>query len=180
MVCEIIGGFSLVAYSRHKIAFICSQAFLIGACAHHVQNQTDESAQHKHFALRNVTQVASECDGVGWTDHVTPKQQQVINQVMKERSHRLHHALWHAVRGGLDKNQATDVKKAFGPSWVEFHPLCPSPQQDADKESYNPAGEDFLYMHREMIGMLRKKLIEAKLECISGWRNLRISGSAGR
>src|SRR5205823_5754148 len=46
---------------------------------------------------------------------------------------------------------------------------------DARAADYNPAGEDFLYMHHGMIEGLRAELIHSNggaLKCIEGWKEV--------
>jgi hypothetical protein len=107
-----------------------------------------------------------------FSDTVTDAQQAVINSVIAARSHRLQHALWHATRSGLTDDEKTHVIGAFGPSWGEVHDLCPEPTADPSDHGYNPAGEDFLFMHRQMVTMLRAQFIANHLPCISGWTHV--------
>ena len=104
-----------------------------------------------------------------WSDSISPKQQEIINSAMGSREHRLHHALWHSVRGGLEQNDQRTLEAKFGPTWSQAHALCPAPQPNFFAPTYNPAGEDFLYMHRGMIEMLRSELAAAHLPCITGF-----------
>ena len=107
-----------------------------------------------------------------WTDRVTPEQQEVINAVIGARFHRLHHAFWHATRGGLEPSEMTRMVNAFGGTWTEVHPLCPQPQADSAAPGYNPVGEDFLFMHRQMIEMLRAGFVSLGLPCVTGWQHV--------
>ena len=109
------------------------------------------------------------CDQVGWTDDVSPQHQSIINQMMGSHDHRVHHALWHAVRGGVDKKTSLLVDHSYGMSWNLPHPLCPAPQDNATDAHYNPAGEDFLFMHRQMLEGLRQAFMRAGLKCVRGW-----------
>lgn len=92
-----------------------------------------------------------------------------------ERNRRMHHYLWHTVRNGWEwftedeKNKLTSLgwkppragrkKNSDGSRGVHFH---------------NDSGEDFLYMHREMIRHANMKLIEIGNTTykIVGWKSL--------
>jgi hypothetical protein len=106
-----------------------------------------------------------------WSDTISDAQVAVIRDVMSNRFHRLHHALWHAARGGLTPRENHQLVNAFGASWSQVHPLCPEPGSKSDDPAYNPVGEDFLYMHRQMIGHLRAALAEKGLPCITGFQH---------
>ncbi len=108
----------------------------------------------------------------GFVDHVSPAQQAIINTLIATRSHRLSHALWHAVRGGLTEKETAEAVTAFGASWGQDHPYCPPPKADSSASDYNPVGEDFLYMHRQMIGAVRGALVAGKQQCISGFSGI--------
>lgn len=74
-------------------------------------------------------------------------------QMLGGRAHRLRHTVWHSVRGDWQSPKMTDVDrmrlKHLG--WFLTDPPF-NPQRVLDLT--NGAGEDFLYMHRRMIGML--------------------------
>jgi len=132
--------------------------------------QGNEGMSSMNMADMNAV-TPEECDNAqGWTDAITPAQQEVITKVVGDRNHRMEHALWHASRSGFDEN-SDSVLKAYGADWINPHPLCPPPS-DQISENYNPAGEDFLYMHRIMVGAIRRALISAKLPCIRGWQSI--------
>ncbi len=107
-----------------------------------------------------------------WTDHVSPEQQEVINGLVATRFHRLHHAFWHATRAGLEPSEMTRMVTAFGNSWADVHSVCPAPESDSKSSAYNPVGEDFLFMHRQMIEMLRAGFVSLGLPCISDWQHV--------
>jgi hypothetical protein len=152
-------GYDLVM----KIAYLAPLLFT--ACSS--QPSLEEAASGAPHSHRHVASV--DCSRVGWADRVTKEHQAVINDLIAQRDHRVQHALWHAVRSGLDESQTTEVTTAFGAPWGQEHKLCPSPQNDETTASYNPAGEDFLYMHRSMIEMVRAAWSEKGLPCIKGF-----------
>lgn len=106
----------------------------------------------------------------GFTDQVSKAQLGVVRAAMATRAHRLHHALWHNARtapGDVFLSMA-----AFGASWSESRALCPPPKAEPNAPDYNPAGEDFLYMHRQMIGAVRGALMAGGQPCVSGWSGI--------
>jgi hypothetical protein len=135
-------------------------AFALAACA-----ATPSPASH--MSHRHTASV--DCSRIGWADKLTKAHQLVINELIAARDHRVQHALWHAVRSGLDDNQTKEVTTAFGSPWGQEHKLCPSPQNNEATAAYNPAGEDFLYMHRSMIEMVREAWTAKGLPCIKGF-----------
>lgn len=136
--------------------------------------EEDEEQNPAEFQRHHQGASAAEpdCNRAGWNDIVTKAQQRVINKFIASREHRLQHSLWHSVRGGLEKADDKQVITAFGTDWSKNHPLCPPPNDNANSRSYNPVGEDFLYMHREMIHMLQTEFINKKLKCVKGWQNI--------
>jgi hypothetical protein len=110
---------------------------------------------------------------------VTPEQQAVIRKVMSNRRHRVGHGLWHSLRD-MEPKERSEIANAFGDKrWAEPPPSKSCPLEDKEKHG----GEDFLYMHRQMIremqdalannqvvvnGKKRKKMVR----CIAGWDTL--------
>ena len=88
--------------------------------------------------------------------------------MMPERTHRMHHYLWHAVWDGWlsFSEQTRAIVKAQG--WEP-----PRSSLNGDEPIFdNASGEDFLYMHREMIGAVNKKLAEIRdpsYPKVEGW-----------
>jgi hypothetical protein len=131
------------------------------------------SALHAgHNNLSEDEKIDATCEAAGWTSKPDPNQQKIINELFGTRAHRMQHALWHAVRSGLTPQDTQSVITAFGSQWKEGHPLCPPPQNNADDVSYNPTGEDFLYMHHEMVMMLRFQLTAKGQKCITPWTTI--------
>ncbi|MBC7767220.1 MAG: Tat pathway signal protein [Phycisphaerales bacterium] len=83
-----------------------------------------------------------------------------IIKMMASRAHRVHHLLWHAVRSGwLFYDNPTRVAiTALG--WAPPRPALRPGPNGAEIIYDNASGEDFLYMHREMIGAVNKRLGE--------------------
>lgn len=116
---------------------------------------------------------AADCEKAGgFSDSVGLEQQKLIAALVAGRGHRVQHALWHATRSGLSDKESSDVVAAFGASWTQGHPFCPPPKADAAAGGYNPVGEDFLYMHRQMIGGVRSALLAGRQKCVAGWKGI--------
>jgi hypothetical protein len=125
-----------------------------------------------HAAAYDDEVVAQACKERGWNDRATPDQQKVIDDIFAARAHRMQHAFWHAVRGGLPAKDQTILVSSFGGDWNNPHPLCPPPANNPDDRTYNPVGEDFLYMHHQMLQMLRTVLTVYGQKCITPWTKI--------
>ncbi len=148
----------------------CSQAKLVRKPA------TDVSAMSEGMNMSELP-MATEQDCLNNpagppTTQVSAAQQAVINQTVTNRGHRLQHALWHAMRSGLSSQQDHQVDAAYGLVWSQVHNYCPPPTADFNQSGYNPVGEDFLFMHHEMVASIRGALIHAKLQCIASWPSI--------
>jgi hypothetical protein len=88
--------------------------------------------------------------------------------MLASRVHRLRHATWHTVRGAWwrflddnDRREITDCGWGFARP-----PFTPAGGLDLT----NGAGEDFLFMHRRMIQMVREIYRQAGVAPIQGWQ----------
>lgn len=156
--------------------FILSVSFLglIAACSSAPEVHTERQPSSHHHDMSGmkgeVQGTLSDCaNAQGFSDQVSSAQQDVINQIVGGRGHRLLHALWHATRAGLSAQESKQAVHAFGTDWTAEHKYCPPPTTSADAANYNPVGEDFLFMHREMIEMIRAGMISKNLQCIKPW-----------
>ncbi len=91
--------------------------------------------------------------------------------MLASKEHRLQHAVWHTLRAvwwdpALSDQNRTDIAAK---GWDVKRP--PRTKQGS-LELANGAGEDFLYMHREMIGMVRKHYEAAGKPMLRGWNEL--------
>src|SRR5919199_5825911 len=93
---------------------------------------------------------------------------------MASREHRMRHFLWHGVRNfwlklsSSDKQKIRDIDAAWEP---------PRPARDADGNVLrdNDSGEDFLYMHRQMIAAVNEILAEVgdpNYPKVEGWKQV--------
>lgn len=86
-----------------------------------------------------------------------PQLPQQIVAMMASREHRLHHYLWHNVRENwLRYGDATRAELAAA-GWA---PPRPALDAQGNPNFDNGSGEDFLYMHREMIAAVNRRLAE--------------------
>jgi len=92
-----------------------------------------------------------------------------VLKLLSSRAMRLHHAVWHGTRGlwliVLDDEQRASIK-ALG--WEPPRPAV----RASGPIINNGSGEDFLFMHRQMIGMVNKTTEEAGEPQIKGWVNV--------
>lgn len=103
---------------------------------------------------------------------------QVVLQMIGSEHHRLHHALWHGLRDNWvspsDGELSTDEKKLINDlGWAPPRPnQKPTRGTVSAREPDNGAGEDFLFMHRQMILNVRETLTNAGLQPIPSWTSI--------
>jgi hypothetical protein len=91
--------------------------------------------------------------------------------MLASRHHRLRHTVWHTLRADWFASKMTDNDRDYLKSlrWglddPPFHP-------NGTLNLANGAGEDFLFMHRRMIAMLREVYQSAGNEPPKGWTTL--------
>jgi len=91
--------------------------------------------------------------------------------MLASKSHRLMHAVWHSIRGrGIwyrlsEENKTTIRNLGWGLDRPPF-------DQNGDLNLGNGAGEDFLFMHRKMITMVRDKYNSQGVPYIESWKSL--------
>jgi hypothetical protein len=98
---------------------------------------------------------------------------QGVVTAMAQRDHRLYHWLFHTVRNGwrfFTDDQRTRLRAmGWEPPRPALRPANPRPQPDYA----NNSGEDFLYMHRQMIGQVNALLSQAgdaSYPRVEGWK----------
>lgn len=90
--------------------------------------------------------------------------------MLANRKHRLHHAVWHAVRNSwpsLSDSKKQQIRKlGWGPG-----PETAERPAEVNRIPFvqNGSGEDFLFMHRQMIKMVRDMYKQMNLEPIRSW-----------
>jgi hypothetical protein len=75
--------------------------------------------------------------------------------MLGSRAHRLRHTVWHTVRGDWNSRKMTQADRGKLKQ-LGWHLADPPLTADRVLDLTNGAGEDFLYMHRRMIGMLHE------------------------
>ena len=104
---------------------------------------------------------------------------QVVNK-MAQRDHRFHHYLWHRVRNSwlrLKESERQAVRD-INPAW---EPPRPARDQAGNPVRDNDSGEDFLFMHREMIALVNEILAavgDAAYPRVEGWTRVPPPGDA--
>lgn len=93
-----------------------------------------------------------------------PLKQEVIN-LMGSLEHRLHHQLWHGARDNWA--DLSPAKKSLLRD-IGWQPGTKNKERNAsgDDSLHNGSGEDFLFMHREMIAQMRG------IDPIKSWQSL--------
>jgi hypothetical protein len=87
--------------------------------------------------------------------------------MLASKSHRLKHAVWHTVRGEWNDLEETSKTKIHNLGWgVDRPPFTRGGALDLS----NGAGEDFLFMHRKMIAMVRHEYGIQKVPPIESWK----------
>ena len=96
--------------------------------------------------------------------NVIPLEKSVID-VLGSKLHRLHHASWHSVRDEWEKLSTASQNKIEDLNWK---PNQPSLDKKDRPLTNNNSGEDFLFMHRQMILMVRDiRAKEGKTDSLS-------------
>jgi len=93
----------------------------------------------------------------------------IVTTAMAMRAERMHHYLFHEVRNNWQGYPDTVRQQLSALGWAP-----PRPALDANGSAIltNNSGEDFLYMHRQMIAMVNKMLVQAgspEYPKIVGW-----------
>jgi hypothetical protein len=106
---------------------------------------------------------------------MAPKLPQAVIAMMAERSHRMHHYLWHEVRNGWLSFSPEDRKRIAALGWEPPRPARRArPDGSSEPILDNNSGEDFLYMHRDMIASVNAKLAQVRDEAypkVQGWQS---------
>ncbi|MFG0216368.1 Tat pathway signal protein [Brevibacillus porteri] len=104
---------------------------------------------------------------------LTPLPQSVI-QMMASKEHRLWHYLWHGLRNSWEQLTPEERQSILDvyPGWQP-----PRPALDSNRRPLrdNNSGEDFLYMHREMIMMVNAVLANEgnpNYPWVQGWKKV--------
>jgi len=89
--------------------------------------------------------------------------------MMAKREHRMHHWLWHEVRNNWNRYPRDIQRKIDELGWKPPRPVL---DEGGNPDLKNDSGEDFLYMHRQMIADVNAVLSQAKdpnYPRVQGW-----------
>lgn len=101
-------------------------------------------------------------------DHTHPFPKEVI-EMMASREHRMHHWLWHEVRNNWYRYPRDIQQKIDELGWRPPRPVL---DESGNPNLENDSGEDFLYMHRQMIGdvnAILKRVGDPNYPRVQGW-----------
>lgn len=103
-----------------------------------------------------------------------PKLPQHVVQMMAAREHRLAHMVWHGARNFWERlsPQARQQFTQLYPGWAPPRPWLTTGGSPNDS---NDSGEDFLYMHRQMIAEVDRILAQvgqADYPRVQGWQQI--------
>lgn len=123
------------------------------------------------FSFYAVKQPFTEARSIASQDPDRPRislPDSVLDMLASER-HRLHHQIWHASRNSWPRLTAARRTKLRDLNW-QPGPKDAERQATASDRLTNGSGEDFLYMHRRMVEMVRAEFD------FSPWRRLPAPG----
>jgi hypothetical protein len=110
---------------------------------------------------------------------VTPPQlPEGIVLMEAKRAMRMHHMLWHTARNGWERFDDT-VRAAF--KRIGWDPPRPALDRDRRPILDNDSGEDFLFMHRQMIAEVNRELAriaDPTYPKVEGWKRFPAPGDA--
>lgn len=92
-----------------------------------------------------------------------------VTEMMAKREHRMHHWLWHEVRNNWHDYPRGVQSRLDDLGWRPPRPLM---DEQGQPDLRNHAGEDFLYMHRQMIADVNAILAEVgdpDYKRVEGW-----------
>lgn len=111
----------------------------------------------------------------GRNDHPLPKE---VTEMMASREHRMHHWLWHEVRNNWHQYPRDIQQKIDELGWRPPRPVL---DEGGNPNLENDSGEDFLYMHRQMIGDVNatlKQVGDPGYPRVQGWLEVPPPGDA--
>ena len=92
-----------------------------------------------------------------------------VRNMLAKREHRMHHYLWHAVRNGWLRFDPTTRNDLKNKGW---EPPRPSVDSNGQAIHTNSSGEDFLFMHRQMIihvNDMLSQIQDPSYPIVKGW-----------
>ena len=97
-----------------------------------------------------------------------------------DKEHRLHHAVWHALRNNWESLPPSIQQAIEALHWKPARPARTSTKRGDIKEPHvrNGSGEDFLFFHRQMVSMFRSLMQHANGSIVT-WETIPRPGEAG-
>jgi hypothetical protein len=95
--------------------------------------------------------------------------------MMAQRDHRMHHYIWHQVRNGWLFFDAATIAAIRELGWEPPRPATRPVAGGQEPILDNDSGEDFLYMHRQMIAAVNQRLQETadpSYPRVEGWKSV--------
>jgi len=89
--------------------------------------------------------------------------------MLASKSHRLKHMVFHTIRGVWNDLKEDDRTKIHELGWGLDRPPV---TQNGVLDLSNGAGEDFLFMHRKMIAMVKDEYVSKGIPYIESWKTL--------
>ena len=108
---------------------------------------------------------------------MVPKLPDGIRQMMATREWRIHHYLWHEVRNGWLAFDAATQQAIKQLGWEPPRSARTKPDENGQSQPilHNNSGEDFLYMHRQMIAAVNAELAriaDPQYPSVKGWPSI--------
>ena len=145
-------------YLRPKLRHVAEAAPAMQL--HHMASQHDHpDASHQSVA---------ECPAcaAGLHDHPIPRE---VAEMMSKREHRMHHWLWHEVRNNWYQYPRDIQQRIDDLGWKPPRPVL---DESGNPNLENDSGEDFFYMHRQMIADVNSTLAQVNdpnYSRVQGW-----------
>src|SRR3569833_2325751 len=137
------------------------------------EEDSDPTIQLHHMAAQHdhpyaVHQHVAECPAcaAGLHDHPIPGE---VAEMMAKREHRMHHWLWHEVRNNWYQYPRDIQQKIDDLGWKPPRPVL---DESGNPNLENDSGEDFFYMHRQMIADVNSTLAQVNdpnYSRVQGW-----------
>lgn len=110
------------------------------------------------------------------SQRTSDQRDQVMKALFGQRHHRLAHFMWHSARNSYAQATTTDLDRdnirRLG--WAPPRPILYTPdgRTDFGATARSGAGEDFLYMHRQMVRELEAELSANNMKMYESWKSI--------
>jgi hypothetical protein len=135
---------------------------------HHAKSGVEGHPQHIPSDHPHAADHTAKCPAcaAGREDYPLPTE---VATMMAKREHRMHHWLWHEVRNSWNRYPRDIQRRIDALGW---RPPRPVMDGSNNPDLKNDSGEDFLYMHRQMIADVNRILSEVgdpNYRRVQGW-----------